>query len=86
LATTVFQRVLGSPLEANVAEVASALNGLAGILSRRGQYDEAIKIYQGMVAAMPGYAWHDLFAALDLRARQTQIDVDLMLQAVERVR
>jgi hypothetical protein len=41
-----------------------------------------------VVAALPtyAYAWHDLFAALDLRARQGRIDVGLMLQAVEQVR
>ena len=88
LATTVFQRILESPLEENVAEVASALNGLAGILSRRGQYDEAIKLFREVVAAVPGYAyaWHDMVAALDLRARQGQIDVSLMLEAVDQVR
>jgi hypothetical protein len=32
------------------------------------------------------YAWHDLFAALNLRAREDRIDVDLMRQAVEQVR
>jgi tetratricopeptide (TPR) repeat protein len=88
LATTVFQRALENPLEGNVAEIASALNGLAALLSRRGQYDEAIKLYKRVVATLPNYAyaWHDLFAALDLRARQGRIDVDLMAEAVEQVR
>jgi tetratricopeptide (TPR) repeat protein len=72
----------------NVAEVASALNGLAAVLSRRGQYDEAIKLFREVVAAVPGYAyaWHDMVATLDLRARQGQIDVSLMLEAAEQVR
>jgi hypothetical protein len=41
-----------------------------------------------VVATLPGYAyaWHDLFAVLDIRARQGRIDVDLMRQAVEQVR
>jgi tetratricopeptide (TPR) repeat protein len=88
LASTVFQRVLKAPIEGNVDEVAGALNGLAGVLRRRGQYDEAIRLYQGAVAAQPSYAyaWHDLFAVLDLRARQGRIDVDLMRQAVQQVR
>jgi tetratricopeptide (TPR) repeat protein len=88
LATTVFQRVLHSPMEGNLDEIASAQNGLAAFLSRRGQYDEAIKLYQRVVAAVPSYAyaWHDMFVALDLRANEGRIDVDLMREAVEQVR
>jgi tetratricopeptide (TPR) repeat protein len=88
LANAVFQRILKAPAEENVTEITSALNGIAGILSRRGQYNEAIELYQKVVAALPSYAyaWHDLFAVLDLRAQQGRIDVDLMRQAVEQVR
>jgi tetratricopeptide (TPR) repeat protein len=87
LAATVFHRVLSTSAETDSAEIAGALNGLAGILSRHGQYDEAISLYLRVVAAMPGYAyaWHDLFAALDMRARNDRIDVDLMIRALERV-
>jgi tetratricopeptide (TPR) repeat protein len=66
---------------------ASALNGLAGILRRRGRLAEAIDAYLQVVAMLPEYtfAWHDLVAALLDLTEPDDAEVDLIHAALDRL-
>jgi tetratricopeptide (TPR) repeat protein len=66
---------------------ASALNGLAGVLRRRGRLAEAIDAYGQVVAMLPDYtfAWHDLVAALLDVTEPDEADVGMMVPALERL-
>lgn len=89
LAQGVFQRVKNSPSsDKDVAETASALNGLGNLAYQRGEMSEAIAFSRQALELDDGYAyaWHDLFAAYDGLARQGQLDLAAMREALDRLK
>jgi tetratricopeptide (TPR) repeat protein len=88
LASHAFQRVVAAATPQQTTQVASGLNGLAGVFRRRGDFDRAIAYSRQAVRIIPeyGYAWHDLFAVLDERATAGRIDVGAMAEALQQVR
>jgi tetratricopeptide (TPR) repeat protein len=86
LALALFNRV-GESAAVQAAEKAGALNGLGNVLYERGDADGAIRVYRLALELAPdyAYAWHDLLAALLVKARAGQADVPAMENALARL-
>ena len=70
------------------ADLASVINGLGNVYAERGQLDRAIELYRAAVEMIPtyAYAWHDLFGALDGKARRGEVNVPAMREALAKVK
>jgi tetratricopeptide (TPR) repeat protein len=90
LAASTFERVKNrapdASLDANA--LAGAINGLGNVYFERGQIDRAIEMYRAATELVPqySYAWHDLFGALNEKARAGDIDVSAMRLALDNVK
>jgi len=90
LAYSAFLRVKDAGVGAgrSTEDIASALNGIGNVYQGRGQFDEALRYYRLAVEIEPryGYAWHDMFSALDAQARRGgPIEVATMHEALAKV-
>ena len=86
LALALFNRVGGSSA-VQTSEKAGALNGLGNVLHERGDLEGAIRLYRLALELEPGYAyaWHDLLAALLLKARAGEVDLPGLETALARL-
>jgi tetratricopeptide (TPR) repeat protein len=90
LAASMFERVRARPAAGSVDPIAlaGAINGLGNVYAERNQPDRALDMYRAATALAPtyAYAWHDIFAALDQKARAGQVDVTAMREALDNAR
>ncbi len=90
LAASTFERVKNRPPDASIDAnaLASAVNGLGNVYAERGQIDRAISMYRAATELVPqySYAWHDMFAALNEKARAGDVDVAAMRLALDNVK
>jgi tetratricopeptide (TPR) repeat protein len=90
LAASIFEEVRKRPGSGNIGAdvLASAINGLGNVYAARGQLDRALEMSRQAIELVPSYAyaWHDMFAALDGKARKGQIDVAAMRRALDNTR
>jgi tetratricopeptide (TPR) repeat protein len=70
------------------SEFASAINGIGNVLAARGKFRDAVAYYQLATSLDPknAYAWHDMFLAYYQLAKQGDIDVPAMRQALDKTR
>ena len=90
LAFTTFLQVkdAGIAKGRNWEDIASAINGIGNAYHARNDLEKAIHYYRLALEILPryAYAWHDLFAACDARARNGgAIDVETMREALAKV-
>jgi tetratricopeptide (TPR) repeat protein len=86
LAESMFERVQSRPAASLDATArAGAINGLGNVYAERGEVDRALEMYRAAADLAPtyAYAWHDMFAALDQKARAGEVDVPAMRLALE---
>jgi tetratricopeptide (TPR) repeat protein len=69
-------------------DVANAIHGLGNVDHQRGHFQGAIEKYQLATSLYPDhmYAWHDIFAANYELARRGQVNLEVMLHALERLK
>jgi tetratricopeptide (TPR) repeat protein len=69
-------------------EFASAINGIGNVLAQRGRYREAIANYRLATSLVPdyAYAWHDMFIAYFKLAKQGDVDVKAMREALNKTK
>jgi tetratricopeptide (TPR) repeat protein len=90
LAASIFERVKNRPPNAPIDtnELAGAVNGLGNVYAERGQLDRALDMYRVATELVPqySYAWHDMFGALNEKARAGDVDVSAMRLALDNVK
>lgn len=90
LALKTFEQVKSDPnLDGKTTnEFAGAINGIGNLHHQRGQYRESIVDYKLATSMLPGYAyaWHDMFLAYFELARQGEVDLPAMRNALERTK
>jgi tetratricopeptide (TPR) repeat protein len=90
LAFSTFDRVVheADHYNASASDLASAINGIANVYYQSGDLEKAIQYYHRAISLVPdyAYAWHDLFAAHDMRARAGNVNLPAMEEALAKVR
>ncbi len=90
LAASTFERVKNRPAGESIDArgLAGAVNGLGNVYAERGQFDRALDMYRAATELVPqySYAWHDMFAALNEKARAGHVDVAAMRLALDNVK
>jgi tetratricopeptide (TPR) repeat protein len=90
LALKTFEQVKNDPnLDGKTTnEFGSAINGIGNIHYQRGQYRESIADYKLATSLLPtyAYAWHDMFLAYFQLAKQGDVDLPAMRNALERTK
>jgi tetratricopeptide (TPR) repeat protein len=68
-----------------VIPFAEAIHGMGNVYQGRGQFRDAIRQYEMVVAILPTYAysWHDMFLCYASLAEQGEVDVAAMRRALK---